>query len=181
MIQPGMERMDLHGWQDVTGMNGVNRERDKDEQWAVFTDFMGEFLACLEDAAVRWPNAERCETLMTRAEHLMRGYVGIGHELLRPMQENLAAILHQVHRAHRRWTIRRYLTDENSVYPNELVKALELLPTNTPELKAEFEEDLDRAEAVVKDPTLKLVDDVMARAKAIALAPLRRPRARKTF
>jgi hypothetical protein len=156
----------------------VKREIDEGEQRLVFTDLMGEFLACLEDAAVRWPNAERCEVLMTRAEYLMRGYVSMGHKLLRPMQESLAAQLHLIHRAHRRWVIRRYLTDENSVYPNELVKALELLPTNTPELNAEFEEDLDRAEAVVKDPTLTLVDDVMARARAIALTPLRRSRAR---
>jgi hypothetical protein len=167
--------MDLHGWQDLTERKVAKREIDREEQRLVFTEFMGEFLACLEDAAVRWPNAERCEVLMTRAEYLMRGYVGLGHELLRPMQENLAAILHQVHRAHRRWVIRKYLTNQNSVYPNELVKALELLPTNTPELKAEFEQDLDRAEAVVADPTLKLVDDVMARARAIAL---RLPRAR---
>jgi hypothetical protein len=49
----------------------------------------------------------------------------------RPLQENLAALLYQIHRAHRRWLVRRYLTYPHSLSRDELIE-LERYPTVAP-------------------------------------------------
>jgi hypothetical protein len=68
----------------------------------------------------------------------------------------------------RRFLIRKYLTNPQSVDPSELSEALDLYPKDS----AEHREDLERVRAKMTDPSFKMNADVRAAGKAIALRPL---------
>jgi hypothetical protein len=106
--------------------------------------------------------------LLTRAERLTRLAADCGYDLLRPLAEHWGAMLYEVHRARRRFLIRKYLTYPDSVNPDELAEALDLYPEDS----AEHREDLARVKRAMADPSFRMCSDVRAKAKAIALRPL---------
>jgi hypothetical protein len=110
---------------------------------------------------------ERLDALMAKAVHLASACADFGYDLMRPMAEHHAAILHLLNRAERRYLIRRYLTG-HSVDPDKLAKAVNLYPEDSPEHR----EDLERVHANIKDRKFRIVGDVMAKALAIVERPL---------
>jgi hypothetical protein len=125
-----------------------------------------EFCLSLEDC-IKKHDHDRFVALMVRADYLMQACVDGGCDLMRPMAEHHAAILHRLNRAERRYLIRRYLTG-HIVDPGKLRKALDLYPEDSPERR----EDLERVHAKIKDPKFRMVGDVLDEAKAIAKRPL---------
>jgi hypothetical protein len=160
-----LAKTDLRGWSGATGV--TDKPIDPAMQRDVLDDLNEEFHRCLEDC-IRQDDPDRCLRLWTRAERLARGAADYGYDLLRPTQERWAAILYQVHRARRRFLIRKYLTNPRSVNPDELAEALDLYPTDSPEHR----EDLERVHAKMADPSFRMCSDVRAKAKAIALRPV---------
>ena len=160
----GLAQTDLLGWSNATGTykpKGLAMQRD------ALQDLRDEFYRCLEDC-VRQHDPDRCLRLMTRAERLTRLAADCGYDLMRPMQEHCAAMLYQVHRARRRFLIRKCLTNPHSVNPDELAEALDLYPADSPEHR----EDLERVRVAMADPSFRMCSDVRAKAKAIALRPV---------
>jgi hypothetical protein len=161
-----MAQTDLRGW-TATGTDKPDL-KDPEMQRAVLKDLRDEFYRCLEDC-VKQVDPDRTLALMTRAERLTRLAADCGYDLLRPLQEHWGAMLYEVHRSRRRFLIRKYLSDPHSVNPDELAEALDLYPTDS----AEHREDLEHVNAKMKDPSFRMCSDTRARAKAIALRPLR--------
>jgi hypothetical protein len=162
---PGMEKTDLRGWSDPIG--GPNEPKDPAMQKEVLQEIREEFYQCLEDC-VKQRDPDRSLRLMTRAERLTRHAIDCGYDMLRPMQEHWAAMLYEVHRARRRFLIRKWLTNPGSVDPDEFAEALDLYPEDS----AEHREDLKRVKAKMADPSFKMCGDVKAKARAIALRPM---------
>ena len=160
-----LAQSDLRGWSNTTGV--TDKPLDPAMQRDVLHDLNEEFHRCLADC-LRQDDPDQFLRLMTRAERLARGAADYGYDLMRPMQERWAAILYQVHRARRRFLIRKYLTNPRSVNPDELAEALDLYPADSPEHR----EDLERVSAAMEDPSFRMCSDVRAKAKAIALRPL---------
>jgi hypothetical protein len=160
-----LAQSDLRGWSNTTGV--TDKPLDPAMQRDVLHDLNEEFHRCLADC-LRQDDPDRTLALMTRAERLTRLAADCGYDLMRPMQEHWAAMLYQVHRARRRFLIRKYLSDPHSVNPDELAEALELYPDDSPE----HQEDLERVRRAMTDPSFRMCSDTRARAKAIALRPL---------
>jgi hypothetical protein len=140
---------------------------DPDNQREVMDLLTEELCRSLEDC-IKEKDYDRYDALMVRADHLMRAFVDRGYDLMRPMAEWHAAISHLMNRAERRFLIRKYLTNPDSVDRGELRKALDLYWSNS----AEHREDLEHVHAKIKDPKFRMCGDIFAKAKAIAERPL---------
>lgn len=160
-----LAQMDLRDWSNPIG---PSEPKDPAMQREALEDLRTEFYTCLEDC-IKQVDPDRTLALMTRAERLTRLAADCGYDLMRPLQEHWAAMLYQVHRSRRRFLIRKYLTNPDSVNPDELAEALDLYPTDS----AEHREDLERVRAKMADPSFRMCSDTHAKAKAIALRPLR--------
>ena len=160
-----LAQSDLRGWSNTTGV--TDKPLDPAMQRDVLHDLNEEFHRCLADC-LRQDDPDRTLVLMTRAERLTRLAADCGYDLMRPLQEHWSAMLYEVHRSRRRFLIRKYLTNPDSVNPDELAEALDLYPDNSPEHR----EDLERVRAKMADPSFRMCSDTHARAKAIALRPL---------
>jgi hypothetical protein len=165
-MQKVIAQQDLRQWHEPPPGLVADEPLDPDNQRECMEALTEEFCLSLEDC-VKNHDMERVDALMARADHLMQACVDFGYELMRPMAEHHAAILHQLNRAERRYLIRRYLTG-HSVDPAKWREALDLYPTDSPEHR----EDLERVHAKIKDPKFRMVGDVMAKAKAISERPL---------
>jgi hypothetical protein len=100
---------DLRYW-TVTGE--CSEQRDPELQKKVYEDLMIEYLVCQEDA-VKHRDADRILRVNERAEELTRALVKVGLGICKAEQKRLAAFLEPLHRAHRRWVLRRYLSGRN--------------------------------------------------------------------
>ena len=159
-----LAQTDLKGWSEP---HAPYELKDPAMQREALEDLRGEFYLCLEDC-VRERNAERFERLLTKAERLTRYAAECGYDLLRPLNEHWASMLHQVLRARRRFLIRKWFVNPGSVNPEELNEALDLYPEDSPAHR----EDLERVRAKMANPSFRMNADVRAAGKAIALRPL---------
>jgi hypothetical protein len=161
-----MAQTDLKGWRGGPETDKPDR-KDPKMQHAVLEDLREEFYRCLEDC-VKQVDPDRFLALLTRAERLTRLAAEGGYDLLQPLHEHWAAMLYEVHRSRRRFLLRKYFTNPDSVNPDELAEALDLYPEDS----AEHQEDLEKVRAKMADPSFRMCSDTRAKAKAIALRPL---------
>ena len=114
-------------------------------QRACIHDLLDELNGCVEDCLNK-RDYDRYLRLMSRAERLAGAAADYGYDLMRPLAERLATVLHLLNRGKRRFLIRKYLTNPDSVNLDELDEALDLYPMDS----AEHREDIERVERKMK-------------------------------
>jgi hypothetical protein len=138
-------------------------------QQEIKQEICGEYLRSLM-AAVADDDVSAGLRIVTRTEQLAGAYAALGYASVHHVQARLELLLAQVHRAGRRYLIRRYLTNRHAVGLDELNLLVEMLEGCT---VAERAEDIAKVRATMTEPRIPLCDDIQTEARRITMATAR--------
>jgi hypothetical protein len=151
-------------------MDGVRKGRISPQaQQEIKQEIYGEYLRGLMGALAD-DDISAGLRIMGKTERLAGAYADLGYASVHHVQARLELLLAQVHRAGRRYLIRRYLTNRHAVGLDELNLLIEMLEGCS---VAERAEDIAKVRATMAEPRIPLCDDIEAEARRITMATAR--------
>jgi hypothetical protein len=130
-------------------------------QMDCLTDITNEFDRCMR-AAIAAHDPGRILKVLSKAEALYQGYADIGFDALAPIAASVRQTLYLMHRAQRRWMIKRVMTHPDDLDVPQLISRLE-----TYQHDDDFMADIAAAKRKVADPSFHMLADLEAQLPAL--------------